>query len=71
VVKSTPLFRSFHNSTIPMSWMRITLSETKAPVAPSGLADGRGPANGYKTGETEDYLLKLCTTCPAGTYTGN
>jgi hypothetical protein len=71
VVKSTPLFRSFHNSTIPMSWMRITMSETKAPLAPTGLADGRGPANGFKTGETEDYLLKLCTSCPAGTYSGS
>ena len=71
VVWSTPLFPSFHPSNVPYSWMRIALSEIKAPLAPSGLADGRGPANGYRTGETEDYFLKPCTTCPAGTYFGS
>jgi hypothetical protein len=70
-VWSTPLFRSFHNSTIPMLWMRITLSDTKPPLAASGLADGSGPPNGYRTGETEDYILKLCTTCPSQVYSGS
>jgi hypothetical protein len=42
-------------------WMRFTLSETPAVLAPGGLADGRGPsavasAIGFKYGETEDYL---------------
>ena len=36
-------------------WMRITLSKTPAPVQ----GDGRGPASGYKYGETEDYLIKV------------
>ena len=70
-VWSTPLFRSFHNSTIPMLWMRITLSDTKPPLAASGLADGSGPPNGYRTGETEDYILKLCATCGAQVYAGS
>jgi hypothetical protein len=38
-------------------WMRITLSDAPAPEA----GDGRGPATGYRFGETEDYLLPLQT----------
>lgn len=38
-------------------WMRITLSDVNAPPAGSGNPDGRGPASGYRMGETEDYLL--------------
>lgn len=34
-------------------WMRITLSDTPAPTP----GDGRGPAQGYHFGETEDYYL--------------
>ena len=34
-------------------WMRITLSETGVPTA----GDGRGPAQGFLYGETEDYYL--------------
>lgn len=34
-------------------WMRITLSDTLAPTA----GDGRGPSQGYRFGETEDYYL--------------
>lgn len=60
---------SYHFSTTPLMamnppspkdpmWMRITLSEAKAPIAPGlGAADGRGDPNGYRFGETEDYLL--------------
>ncbi|MEZ4733356.1 MAG: GEVED domain-containing protein [Caldilineaceae bacterium] len=45
------------NAKDPM-WMRITLSEQKAPLSPvTGMADGRGIPYGYRTGETEDYLL--------------
>ena len=45
------------SSKAPM-WLRITLSEAKAPIASGlGLADGRGDPNGYRFGETEDYLL--------------
>ena len=36
-------------------WMRLSLAEQPAP-APQ---DGRGPAQGYDFGETEDYLLLL------------
>ena len=39
------------NSNKPL-WMRISLSET-----PATNDDGRGPANRWKYGETEDYLL--------------
>lgn len=39
-------------------WMRVTLSEQKAPISPvTGTADGRGIQYGYRIGETEDYLL--------------
>jgi len=41
-------------------WMRITLSESEAPLTPQSgfdLADGRGPDSGYEVGETEDYYL--------------
>lgn len=38
----------------PPMWMRITLSDQSAPA---NAADGRGPANGYALGETEDYLI--------------
>jgi uncharacterized repeat protein (TIGR01451 family) len=40
-------------------WARVTLSEEPAPVNEStGLADGRGPDDGYKYGETEDYRIE-------------
>ena len=35
-------------------WLRITLSDVRAPDAAS---DGSGPSTGYAFGETEDYLL--------------
>lgn len=60
-VRTTPNFRipvAAPSLDRPM-WMRINLGEQKAPTisATSTLADGRGPANGYQHGETEDYLL--------------
>ncbi len=42
-------------------WMRITLSDTAAPLAAGGQADGSGPPGGYNFGETEDYLLTTCS----------
>ncbi|MFQ5341266.1 MAG: GEVED domain-containing protein [Anaerolineae bacterium] len=39
-------------------WARVTLSDDEAPENPdSHLADGRGPEDGYRDGETEDYLI--------------
>ncbi|HUN22529.1 MAG TPA: GEVED domain-containing protein [Anaerolineales bacterium] len=34
-------------------WVRITLSDSPAPLP----GDGRGPSSGYDYGETEDYLV--------------
>ena len=53
-------------------WMRITLSESQPPqtqiVQPDGTtylyADGRGPQNGYKYGETEDCLWPISAEQP-------
>lgn len=56
---STPVFVSFHTGSTPDSWLRINIAELKAPLPPTGgPADGRGPGNGYRYGETEDYFLK-------------
>lgn len=55
---TTPFMAMNPPSTKNPLWMRITLSEQKAPIAPGlGMADGRGDPNGYRFGETEDYLL--------------
>jgi PKD repeat protein len=44
-------------------WMRISIAEQTAPLVPgTSMADGRGPANGYQYGETEDYFFK--PSCP-------
>jgi hypothetical protein len=60
VVWATPLFPSFHAATSDLIWMRINIAEINAPLNPmTGRADGRGPANGYKYGETEDYLARF------------
>ncbi len=41
------------------AWLRIMLSEEKSvKLAGQGYGDGRGPATGYRTGETEDYLWR-------------
>lgn len=40
------------------AWLRVMLSEEKSvKLAGQSHGDGRGPASGYRTGETEDYLL--------------
>jgi PKD repeat protein len=44
------------------TWMRISIAEQPAPAPPSAAPDGRGPRNGYKYGETEDYYFK--PDCP-------
>lgn len=41
-------------------WMRLTLSEADG-VGPG--PDGSGPPNGYRYGETEDYLLQCLLDC--------
>ena len=60
------------------TWMRITLSEQPAPTDPlTGRADGRGPAEGYEYGETEDYYVwyppmasfQVATTTTCVSYT--
>lgn len=47
-------------------WMRITLSDAPVPVF-DGRSNGRGPAEGFLYGETEDYFLKYydgsCNYC--------
>lgn len=59
VVWVTPLFPSFRPGGNQALWMRINMAESKAPKDPAtGRADGRGPAAGYKYGETEDYILR-------------
>ncbi|MFZ4663824.1 MAG: SdrD B-like domain-containing protein [Caldilineaceae bacterium] len=72
-VRTTPSFRvpvAGPNPDRPM-WMRINLGEQRAPTisATSTLADGRGPANGYQHGETEDYLLTGLLTQPTTNVT--
>jgi PKD repeat protein len=43
--------------------MRISIANAPAPIIPgTNLADGRGPASGYRLGETEDYYFE--PTCP-------
>ncbi len=49
---TTPFFLPFNPNPSQCLWWRITLSDTKAANAAN---DGRGPANGYLYGETEDY----------------
>jgi hypothetical protein len=52
----TPSFLAFNPET--PTWMRMTLARELAPIIPgTSIADGRGPANGYSSGETEDYFL--------------
>lgn len=57
--QTTPSFMCWHPSESNVSdpiWMRITLSEEPWQSDSSG-AGGSGPQNGYKLGETEDYLV--------------
>ncbi len=58
-VFQTPTFLPYDPSPDDPLWMRISIAERMAPVAPgSDRADGRGPADGYQAGETEDYYLR-------------
>ena len=58
-------FRDFAVPTLPVLdananapvWLRFSLSDAQAVIDQNlGRADGRGPANGFALGETEDYL---------------
>jgi hypothetical protein len=49
---TTTSFRSSHPDYNQLIWMRMTLT-----AAQISSADGSGPANGYRYGETEDFLL--------------
>lgn len=49
---TTPFFLPSNPNPSQCLWWRITLADVKAPNAAN---DGRGPANGYLYGETEDY----------------
>jgi hypothetical protein len=63
----TPGFLAWHPDKGPEKvWMRITLSEQpwKGGANPGVLGNGgSGPADGYETGETEDYLIVPEATC--------
>lgn len=60
IVVATPAFASFHTLPNREIWMRINIGELRATINPlTGLADGRGPGNGYRYGETEDYFLRF------------
>jgi len=55
-------FVSWHDPNLPEElWLRITLSEQ--PWQESWGDGGCGPADGYRYGETEDYLLIPDTSC--------
>lgn len=50
----TPQFNYYDPAgTNAPTWLRVTVSDVVAPSP----QDGRGPANGYGVGETEDFLL--------------
>jgi hypothetical protein len=73
----TPGFLAWHPDKGPEKvWMRITLSEKpwKGGAYPGVLGNGgSGPAGGYDTGETEDYLVvpeAVCTLCQDFTNDG-
>lgn len=54
---TSPLFLPFNSTANQSMWLRVTLSDVPAPRHPvTLLADGRGPAGGYRFGETEDYF---------------
>jgi PKD repeat protein len=61
-VLQTPAYLPWNptDTDIPEIWMRISIAEQKAPNIPgtTSLADGRGPVNGYRYGETEDYFFE-------------
>lgn len=68
---TTPTFAAMASPEREM-WMRVTLSEKQADAA----GDGRGLANGFEYGETEDYLLppqriEACDLAIRKTHNGN
>jgi hypothetical protein len=65
-VFQTPAFLPYNKVPELPIWMRISIAEQPAPNPPDGsLPDGRGPANGYLYGETEDYYLPGVEPVPA------
>ncbi|MBS1253054.1 MAG: hypothetical protein MAG451_02099 [Anaerolineales bacterium] len=56
-VVTLPAFLPFNETPEEALWARVTLSDEEAPENQFGLADGRGPEDGYRDGETEDYLI--------------
>jgi hypothetical protein len=67
---TTPNFMSTHPGGHRAVWMRLTLSESKAPTTSTALPDGRGPREGFQYGETEDYYLNYCVECVGAAYYG-
>ena len=62
---SAPVFRAWNPASINKPfWMRMSLSDVQA-----NNADGRGPAGGWKLGETEDYLIEFEQIDPSPTAT--
>jgi len=55
-VFATPLYMPYNPPGLSDKelWMRISIAEQTAPSP----QDGRGPANAYEYGETEDYLIE-------------
>ena len=47
-------------------WLRLTISDEPSVKVPAGgaVGDGRGPAGGFRLGETEDYLYKRNQASP-------
>ena len=64
------IFATQPSSAENLHWMRFTLSERPALIAPTlGMADGRGPSapDAFLFGETEDYLRRHEQTGLPGT----
>lgn len=64
------IFATPPSSAENLHWMRFTLSERPALIAPTlGMADGRGPSapDAFLFGETEDYLRRHEQTGLPGT----
>lgn len=58
-VITLPVFLPYNPDPNLGLWARVSLAEMPAPFMPdSQMADGRGPAEGYRYGETEDYFIR-------------
>jgi hypothetical protein len=65
----TPLFGSAHTNKDERNlWMRITLTED---ILSEEHSDGRGLASGFKSGETEDYLMRPASATSAAMRTAS